>query len=703
MLILLLCYSSAVSGEFHEKAPEIIAFKIQKGKIFIDGKLDEPSWQEASPVAGFIQREPRPGEPATELTEVRILFDEENLYIGAILYDSTPGDIVADEMKRDADLRRNDAFAVLIDTYHDHRNGFFFETNPLGARADAYTSNEGESINFDWDGVWWTGCTITSEGWQVEMKIPFSTLRYDNKRLGTWGIQFRRIIRRKNEEVYWSPVSLEADIWRVSKAGHLKGLNKIKQGRNIEMKPYLIFGTGRTPSKGENRLKLVKDAGVDIKYNITPNLTFDITYNTDFAHVEVDEQQVNITRFPLFFPEKRDFFLEGGGFFEFGLKGKIQPFFSRRIGLVGGEEVPIILGGKLTGKEGKYGIGLLSIQTDEKEEEPKTNYSVIRLKRDIFSRSNIGFILVNKEPSDEGFNRTLGVDARFSFSEHFDLIPFFFKTITQGSSPDGEAGYIKARWEDKSKVLTLSYLNVSEDINPEVGFVKRKGMKETLSYLGWRLRPAASRVREFYPFTIIKYVLNQENSLVTRALTFGVSTELHSGDSFELSYKREFERLDEDFEIASGITIPVGSYSFDSFNFGIETDESRKISGKASISAGKFYNGNIVSYNTSLLFKPSAYFGLEVKLSRNEIDLPQSFFTTNLIITKARYFLSTRTFFNALLQWNDDTDELVSNLRFNYEYRPGSDIFIVYNERRDLDGDSTDHSFLLKLTYLLSL
>jgi hypothetical protein len=702
-IVLLLLQPPIISGEISEEVPEIIALQVKKGEISIDGRLDEPSWQRANPAIGFIQREPNPGEPATEPSEVRILFDEESLYIGAILYDSAPEDIVADEMKRDADLRRNDAFAVLIDTYHDHRNGFFFETNPLGAKADAYTFNEGKSINFDWDGIWWVEVSITPKGWQVEMKIPFSTLRYDEERLKTWGIQFRRIIRRKNEEVYWSFVPLEASIWRVSKAGHLKGLKEIRQEREVEIKPYLIFGAERMPSKGEDEIEPVKDAGVDIKYSITPNLTLDITFNTDFAHVEVDEQQINITRFPLFFPEKRDFFLEGGGFFDFGLSGKIQPFFSRRIGLVSGEEIPILLGGKLTGKEGKYGIGFLSIQTRQRGEEPETNYTVIRLKRDILTRSNIGLIAVNKEPSGKGFNRTFGIDAKFSLFEYLDFIPFFFKTLTQGPSGDGEAGYIKAQWEDESKLLTLSYLDISEDINPEVGFVKRKGIKETLSHLGWRFRPIASKMREVYPFTVIKYTLDQEDTLVTRSLTFGTSVEFHSGDSFNISYKRRFERLNEEFEISPGIVIPIGGYSFDSIIIGASTDKSRKISGDTSFSKGEFYNGNIVSYEASLFLRPSTRLGFETKLSRNEIDLPQGFFITNLITARAEYNFSTRVFFNALLQWNDDTDEFISNLRFNYEYRPGSDIFLVFNETRDLEQGFTDYSLLFKLTYLLSL
>ncbi len=277
-----------------ETKPSIIAKKVEPGHITIDGMLDESGWQEATPVTGFVQREPRPGEQATERTEVRVLFDRDNLYIGAILYDSSPQDIIADEMRRDADFRRNEAFAIIIDTYHDHRNGFFFETNPLGARADALSFDEGDSIDFDWDGVWWVAAKITEEGWQVEIKIPFTTLRYDMMRLQPWGIQFRRIIKHKDEEVYWPVILLNESIWDVSRAGHLKGLRDIKAGRNIEVKPYLIVGAERLPSKGEGT-EAVKDAGLDVKYGIDPNLTLDLTYNTDFAQIEVDEEQVTLS------------------------------------------------------------------------------------------------------------------------------------------------------------------------------------------------------------------------------------------------------------------------------------------------------------------------------------------------------------------------------------------------------------------------
>lgn len=681
-----------------------MAIPINSGEITIDGMLDEPAWKRAKPAGDFTQRNPSPGTPATELTSVKVLYDNEGLYIGAILYDTQPERIVADEMREDADLRRNDAFAIILDTYHDHRNGFFFETNPLGVRADAIVFNEGESVNFDWDGVWWVEAIITDKGWQVEMKIPFSTLRFDEKGLDVWGLQMRRLIRHKNEEVYWSFIPLDADVWRLSLAGHLRGLEGVRQGRAIEIKPYILSGLERIPSKGEPDTQFTKDGGVDIKYSITPNLTLDMTVNTDFAQVEADEQQINITRFPLFFPEKRDFFLEGPGFFDFGLFAKVQPFFSRRIGLVGGEEVPISIGGKLTGKVGGYSLGLLSIQTRRKGDEPETNYSIMRVKRDILMRSGVGFIAVNKEPRGEGFNRTLGVDANLTLLQHLYIDSFLLQTTTQGVEGDGGAGYLKVRWLDEFLDVYIYRLDVEDDLDPQVGFVKRAGVEENKAFIKIKPRPKGTMVRQFSLYTSLNYTTDQGTRLITRSGRIGFVTEFHSGDSFELAYQRDFDRLDEVFTLRTGLDIPIGGYSFDSFSINVATDKSRPLSGTISFSRGGYYDGDIQSYELEVNLRPYKGIGINPGLTRQEIDLPGGRFTANLINTRLEYSLTTRAFFNALLQWNDDTDEFLANLRFSYEYRPGSRFYIVYNERRDTDGQGiTDRSLLLKLTYLLSI
>ncbi len=703
-IVLSILFSPSISyPETQRTPPEIKGVRIEPGEITIDGRLDEPAWNRAEPVDGFTQREPVPGRPASERTEVRILYDRENLYIGAMLYDSDPSGIIGDERRRDADLRRNDAFAVLIDTYHDHRNGFFFETNPVGARAEAIVFDEGRELNFDWDGIWWVESRITDEGWQVEMRIPFSTLRFDRERIETWGLQMRRLIRRKNEEVYWSGIHLDASMWRVSLAGHLTGLEDIRPGRNIEIKPYILSGVERVPSIGMDDTRVVKDGGVDIKYALTPHLTLDLTVNTDFAQVEADELKINITRFPLFFPEKREFFLEGSGFFEFGLRARLQPFFSRRIGISGGKEIPILVGGKLTGKAGRYGIGVLSVETRKKGDEPRTNYSVVRIKRDILDRSKIGFIAISKEPDEGPFNRTFGVDANLVFMDYLYINSFLLKTQTQGSKGDDMARYLNVIWLDPYRYFKVSHLDVEDRFNPEVGFVRRRGIKESSLYGEVFMRPERSIVRQYSFYGLMKYISDQEDMVIGRNGDIGFTLTFHSGEDFRIAYKREFDRLDFDFDIRPGITIPEGGYSFHSLYVRLSTDRRRRVSAWMAFERGSYYDGDRVSYDWSFNLRPTRYLRVSPGLKREEVDLPWGSFTANLVNTTIEYTISTKAFLNALLQWNDDMEEASVNLRFNYQYRPGSDIYVVYNERRDtFEGGFVDRALVVKLTYLWS-
>ncbi len=682
---------------------ELRAERLGTEGITIDGRLTEPAWKRAPIATGFVQREPYPGEPATEKTTVMVLYDEENLYIGAILYDREPHKIIADEMRRDGRLYRNDTFAVLIDTYHDHRNGYFFETNPLGARLDAVVFDEGREVNTDWDGVWYVASHITEEGWQVEMKIPFSTLRFDSRKTSTWGLQLRRIIRRKNEEVYWAALPLDASMWRLSLAGHLTGLEGIRQGRNIELKPYILTGIERAPSGGSDTTEVTKDMGIDLKYAITPHLTLDLTANTDFAQVEADELSINITRFPLFFPEKREFFLEGSGFFQFGLRAKVQPFFSRRIGLSGGKEIPILAGAKLTGKVGDYGIGLLNIETKETSSVAQTSYTVMRLKKDILERSRVGIIAINKEPQDGSFNRTIGADTRLVFMDYMYITSFVVKTYTKGVSGNDTAGYLKFMWYDPRMLLSLSYLDVAENFNPEVGFVRRTDIKETTLYSHLFVRPKGSIVREYSPYVLLKYIADQKDQLVGRNQNIGFSVTLHSGDSLDVAFKKEFDRLDYDFEIRPSIVIPEGGYNNPSVYVAISTDDRRTLSGTLAVEKGDYYGGDRTSYSGSFNIVPARYLKIAPRFTHEDVSLPAGSFRANLLTTAIEYTITTRAFLNALLQWNDDLDQRSFNIRFNYEYMPNSDIYIVYNERHYTDTDLVDRILLLKLTYMFTL
>jgi hypothetical protein len=682
---------------------EVEALRIDSDAIETDGEFKESFWLMAPPVTGFVQYEPLSGENATEKTEVRILYDEFNLYIGAKLYDSNPAGIIADEMRHDSALGRNDTFTVLIDTYHDHRNGFYFETNPLGAKKEALGFDEGKFVDFNWDGIWWAETKITAEGWQVEMKIPFSTLRFHRKTLEMWGVQFGRRIRRKNELVYWTLIPLDASMWRLSLAGHLTEPRDLEKEKNFEVKPYASVKRveERDTSTGEKDTDISGDVGLDIKYFITPNLIADFTINPDFAQVEADELKINVTRFPLFFPEKREFFLERSGFFDFGLHAKVQPFFSRRIGLVGGKEIPILLGGKLSGKFNGYSVGLLSVQTQEKSGEPQTNYSVLRLKRDILERSTIGVIAINKEPSKDNHNRTFGADLYLPIFDHLYIDSFFIKSQTEGTSGDDEAGYVSVKWNDPNKYLAFSYLDVDDHFNPEVGFVRRMGIKESAVSGGIYLRPLESRVRTYSFYTSFGYLADQQSRMIGRNVNLGFTMDFHSGEYLELSYLNEFDGLDFDFEIRPGIVIPAGDYSFNSLYFSASTDDRRKLSGFVSASFGEYYEGDRQSYSAFLSLNLSKHFKIHPGFIKE--DLPAGSFDANFVQTIIECALSKKAFVNALLQWNDDSEEISTNIRFNYEYRPGSDIYLVYNELRGTsDQGVKEQAIVLKITRLWS-
>jgi hypothetical protein len=679
------------------------AERVKPGTIEVDGELNEASWQMASPATDFIQFEPVSGKQSTEKTEVRVLYDEFNLYIGAILYDSDPDAIIADEMRRDSDIERNDNFLVIIDPYHDHRNGFFFQTNPLGAQSEKLVFDEGKYLNTDWDGLWWVEAKKTSGGWQVEMRIPFSTLRFEEKRIDKWGLQFGRFIRRKNEHVYWSYIPYDASQWRLSLAGHLTGLKEIKNRKNLEVKTYALVKSieERDISTGEKDTDISGDVGLDIKYFITPNLIADLTVNPDFAQVEADELKIKVTRFPLFFPEKREFFLERSGYFEFGIDGRIQPFFSRRIGIASGNEIPILAGGKLSGKIKKYNIGLLSIQTDDMSGEPQTNYTVLRLKREILDRSSVGLIAINKEPDKDNYNRTFGADLYLPVFDHLYIDSFLMKTKTEHTSDNDTASYVSVAWRDPIKYISLSYLDVDDQFNPEVGFVKRTGIKENMAYGEVFIRPLESVVRRYSLSSTLVYITDQQNRKLDRDINLGFTVTLHSGDYFDISYLDKFEHLESDFEIRPGIVIPEGNYSNDTLSLSASTDDSRKISGYVLTAFGKYFDGDRNTYSVSLLFKPSKHFKVIPAYTREDVDLPAGSFDADLVTATIEYTISTKTFINALLQWNDDLKEFSTNLRFNYEYSPGSDIYLVYNATRDTNGDGLkERAVFFKITRL---
>ena len=701
-VVLLGTWGSPASAQTSDK--RVSAVYIESA-IVVDGNLDEPEWQLVEPARDFIQKEPHQGEPATEPTEVRILYDNDTLYLGIFCFDSAGAEgIVLTDITRDYSDSTNDHFAVALDTFDDDRNSFLFATNPGGAKRDAQSGAQG-SPNFDWDGIWHVKARITESGWQAEMAIPFKTLRFREGEHQTWGVNFVRRVRRKSEDSHWSPVPRPYRLVGVQFAGALEGLAGIRQGRNLNIKPYLSAPLTR---RDGDDVDFMPEVGVDVKYGVTPGLTLDLTVNTDFAQVEADEQQINLTRFSLFFPEKREFFLENSAIFQFGKvqmgfgpSGDLIPFFTRRIGISEGRLVPILGGARLTGRMGRYTLGILSIQADEFETTPSTNFSVVRLRRDILSRSEVGGIFVNKHDTDGRFNRTFGADVNLRFLTYLEINSSVLKTDTPGIEEQEWASDFTVTWNDPKLEVEGKYLSIEDNFNPEVGFVPRVGMRKSRGKFAFKPRPeSVSWIREFKPSVSLDYITDQENTLETRVFNTRFSTLFEDSSRLEFARNARFERLDEPFFIRPNQPIPVGDYHFDEYSASFTSNQSLVFSGNAGVTTGNFFDGEKDSYSLGFLLQPGYRFNTDVSWSYDDVRLPSGDFTTNLVTTRLRYSFTTTMFLNALIQYNSNLREFSSNIRFNFIYKPLSDFFLVYNERRSSTGEVRERALIAKLTYL---
>ncbi len=685
--------------------------------LHVDGRLDEDVYRQEKSFGDFVQVAPKYGAPQSERSEVWVMYDDNYVYVACRCYDSEPPEKwIANELRRDTNqLRQNDHLGVMFDTFYDRRSGFLFYSNTLGARADYSVVDEGGS-NTDWNPVWESKTGRFEGGWTIEMAIPFKSLRYRSGPGQMWGIQLRRSVRRKNEWAYLTPVPRNLAgpqaFNRISAGGTLVGLDLPPAGKNLELKPYAISKVTtdrlRTPALTNDPTAAV---GGDMKYGLTANLTADFTYNTDFAQVEIDEQQVNLTRFSLFFPEKRDFFLEGRGIFDFGRGGvtganftqtaaasTVQPylFYSRRIGLNGGREIPIEGGGRLTGKVGAYGIGVMNIQTGDDAvslTEP-TNFSIVRVKRDILKRSSIGAMLTNRSKSvaANGANRAYGVDAAFSFYQNVGVSAYYARTDSPAVTGDSDSYQGLVDYGGDRYGGHLEYLKVGSNFNPEVGFISRVNFGRTFGTARFSPRPKrVTAVRKFtYQGNFDNYV-NGAGIVETRLETGLFNTEFENSDVLAVTVTRDFELLTRPTTIL-GVTIPAGSHEFTNAVVSYAIGAQHRVSGTLSLQTGNFYNGTLTSvgYSTARVSVMKQLL-VEPTISINVVDIPGASFTTRLYRTRADYGFSPLMFASALLQYTSNDRAFSSNLRFRWEYRPGSELFMVYTDERDI----TDPRFAL--------
>ena len=703
--------------------------------VRVDGTLDEGVYETVLPVSDFIQQLPDQGAPATERTEAWVFYDARSVYISARVWDSAPeSEWIANEMQRDSfQISQNDAFSIVIDTFYDRRNGVGFMINPIGGFFDVQITDE-SSPNMDWNPIWDVRTGRFEGGWTVETEIPFKSLRFRPGVSQIWGLQLGRRVRRKSETSYLTPVPINANPgeMRISAGGTLTGIEVPRGNKTIEIKPYAI-GSLATDVNAIPRISNAGDGafGLDAKYGVTQNLTADFTYNTDFAQVEVDEQQVNLTRFSLFFPEKREFFLEGQGIFDFGRSagGRGGPgggrggggffggggdvptvFFSRRIGLEQGQTVPILAGGRVTGREGRFSIGALNIQTDDATgaNAVATNFTVVRVKRDILRRSRIGGIFTGRSVSTvgDGTNQAYGLDAAFSFYDNVNFNGYYARTQTPGLDGDDASYQAAFNYDGDLYGFQLDHLLVGDHFNPEVGFLRRDDFRRTFTSAQYSPRPASIRaVRQFTVRASLDYIENGAGQVETRIAQARFNTEFENSDRFSLDVQRNYELLVEPFRIASDVTIPVGGYDFADVFASYSMGAQRRFSGTFSIQRGEFFSGNITAYGYRRgRIEITPQFSFEPSISINRIDLPEGQFTATLMQSRVTYTLTPRMFVGGLLQYNSAGDSLSTNVRLRWEYQPGSELFVVYNDQRDTSLRGTpfleNRAFIVKVTRL---
>ena len=696
--------------------------------ITVDGALDEEDWSRTAPATDFLQSEPREGEAASEQTEVRILYDDNNLYIGVVARDREPGEIIVNELKKDFTVANQDGFELVLDTFNDKRNGYLFSINPAGAKADAQMANEGRETNQSWDALWTTESRITDIGWTAEIAIPFRTLRFSSADSQTWGINFLRRIRRHNEESLWAPLPRIFPLSRVSMAGTLEGMQGVRPGNDLRFKPYALASMaqrGTTPRDGTG------DIGFDAKYGVTSGLTWDFTVNTDFAQVEADEQQINLSRFSLFFPEKRDFFLENSGVFQFGTaqgaggggggggrqdsaaRNDVVLFHSRSIGISGaGDDIPILGGTRLTGRAGAYSVGVLNIQQRSEGTVPSTNFTALRLRRNVLANSDIGIMVLNKDESGPRWNRVIGTDGNFRFFQNLNINTNFTKTMSPDSSVapgTGKDTMTRGAMTYRGDVLEFraSHTRIGERFNDEMGYVPRVGINKSQAWFSPHLRWRRTEgwLREFWPHWEISNVTRTDGGLDSRYYDYHFPLAFQDGAFAEVGMNRSIEGLTRPFTINSrrGLAIPAGEYTFDDWFVTGRTNAAAPFSFNARYGWGDFYSGYRHNYQAGVGARVNEHLNITANYARNRISLPGGKYTTDLLSSRVTYDFSTNVFLNALLQYNTDARQWSSNVRFNIIHRPLSDFFLVYNERRDTFTDALiDRAIIAKVTYLMA-
>jgi hypothetical protein len=779
--ILFVAFASALGAAPRPKADPAVKSRRRihahrlEGPIELDGRVVEPAWGRIEPATDFVQQMPAEGEISTERTEVRIAYDEDNLYFGVICFDSDPSKILVSQNKRDGDMIESDSFQILLDTFGDGQNAFVFGTNPRGIEFDGQVTKAGQSgggsvptrgqpssssgvgaipggstsrssvrgptgrsnsssFNVLWDGVWQVRTQITERGWEAEFAIPFKTLRFARGSNGAprspdqnhslakyasrpWGVNFMRNLRRRNEQAYWSPISRAHDLYRVSLAGQLVDLQP-RLHRSARFTPYALGGVRQDFTTGADSTSGVHRVGGDLKYTLTSSLTLDGTYNTDFAQVEVDEEQINLTRFNLFYPEKRPFFLENSGIFEFGTPREVEVFFSRRIGISSaGAEIPLHGGARVTGKLGRFSIGLLDMETKSVDPIPGNNFAVGRVRREFGRRSAVGGILVARNArghlaGESDRNATYGVDATLGFGEKVTVFSYLARSSTPGRNGRDHAGRFELEYLSRKIEGRAGYTQVGEDFNPEVGFLKRSGYRKAEYGLWWNPRPKWGPVRRLNPHVTGEQYLGFDGDRQSGTAHHDFRVEFKDGSEISIARNYYFERPLKTFTPFAGVSFAPGPYRFSEWAMVYTSNQSATAFWSGSLAVGPFYSGRLRTSALSGGVRRGSNFLVSFRYVRNDIDLGARSVASNLAGLRVNYSLSPKSYVQSLVQYNNQVHQLSGNFRFAYLLTSSTGLFVVYNTHFDMldrtfgeefQRRTLDRVFLVKFSYLFGI
>lgn len=732
----------------HRARPVVRAYRIDTPPT-IDGLVNDPIWVEMQPATGFVQQEPNNGEPSTEQTEVRVAFDDDNLYLGVICLDSQPEHIVVTQNRRDASLENTDSVEILLDTFNDKQNGVVFGTSPTGIEYDAQVSKAGQgrggagtparaggagstggaqrggaaAVNINWDAVWTVRAQISARGWEAEFQIPLRTLRYHPGDDVGWGMNIKRNLRRRNEQSFWAPLSRAYTFNQVEMAGQVEHLS-LKSRHNLKLLPYVLGGVKQDFTRLAGRNDPQHTAGLDVKFSLTNSLTLDATFNTDFAQVEVDDEQINLTRFDLFFPEKRPFFLENSGFFDFGSPQETEIFFSRRIGIDdSGAQVPIDAGLRLSGKAGHYSLGLLNVQTRRVDGiAPSNNFSVARISREFGRRSSLGGIAVARQSTssrvglpDRSTNSTYGMDLNLGLGRYANLFSYYAKSFTAGGNSSNQAGATTLAYDDSHSRIDVAYQEVGRNFNPEVGFVRRNGFRKPSFGYRYTFTPEGKHLRSIYPHFQWNrwYTIPAPGGPQGKESGFEhyhLDSRWQNGSQYGVAFNRNFERIDKPFEVFSGINIRPGAYQYSEIVANYSTDPSAVMFASGNTAIGNFYGGTIRTLNANGGYRIGYDYTFTGSYVHNWIRLPEGNFNTDLVGWRFNWALSPKSYFQSFIQYNSRTDQVGVNLRLGLLSTSSTGLFIVYNSRilaidysdphEHVDRRTLSRAFFVKYNYL---